>query len=265
MSTIERQKEWDIFISHASEDKEEFVRPLAGTLKELGMSVWYDEFTLKPGDSLSRSIDKGIAASRCGLVVISPKFIQKNWPEYELRGLTMREMSGHSIIVPIWYRVDQKAVEEFSPSLADKIALSASGTSIQNIALKILMQVRPDLYNARPRNELKKLASGESVPELRRQVDLLNRQLEQQRLAYEMQSLAHVHEAGSHVPVYYTKNLAARLAKGDDFDTASRKAAEQTEKEIEESYRGQIKWILLVFGVIGTVLIILTLISHCSR
>jgi len=57
--------------------------PLAGALRQLGVAVWYDEFTLRPGDSLSRSIDKGILGSLCGLVVISPKFIEKNWPEYE--------------------------------------------------------------------------------------------------------------------------------------------------------------------------------------
>src|SRR5580704_6672788 len=127
---MDRAKEWDLFIAHASEDKEVFVRPLAGALRELGMSVWLDEFTLRPGDSISRSIDKGILGSLCGLVVISPKFIEKNWPEYELRGLTTREMSGSCVIIPVWYAVDQSAVETFSPSLAEKLALKASEASV---------------------------------------------------------------------------------------------------------------------------------------
>jgi hypothetical protein len=49
-----------LFISHASEDKEDFVRPLAETLQQLGVKVWYDEFTLKVGDSLRRKIDSGL-------------------------------------------------------------------------------------------------------------------------------------------------------------------------------------------------------------
>jgi hypothetical protein len=63
----------DVFISHAWEDKG-FVRPLAEILRSLGLKVWYDEFTLQIGDSLSRSIDAGLAESRYGLVVISPAF-----------------------------------------------------------------------------------------------------------------------------------------------------------------------------------------------
>lgn len=70
----ERDDYWDLFISHASEDKESFVRPLAHFLRELGLKVWYDEFTLSVGDSLSRSIDNGLARSRYGVVVISPAF-----------------------------------------------------------------------------------------------------------------------------------------------------------------------------------------------
>ena len=50
---------WDVFICHASEDKEGFVKPLAEGLRRLGVAVWYDEFTLEVGDSLSKAIDRG--------------------------------------------------------------------------------------------------------------------------------------------------------------------------------------------------------------
>jgi len=73
--------------SHASEDKEALVQPLATALAAFGVRAWYDEFTLEAGDSLSRSIDRGLADSRFGVVVLSPSFILKPWPEYELRGL----------------------------------------------------------------------------------------------------------------------------------------------------------------------------------
>ena len=51
------EPEYDLFISHASEDKDDFVRPLAETLQGLGLKVWYDEFSMKVGDSLRRKID----------------------------------------------------------------------------------------------------------------------------------------------------------------------------------------------------------------
>ena len=60
----------DLLISHASEDKDEIVRPLANALVEKGVKVWYDEFEMKIGDSLRRKIDKGLANSRFGIVVI---------------------------------------------------------------------------------------------------------------------------------------------------------------------------------------------------
>ena len=68
---------WDAFIGHASEDKDDFVRPLADGLKKRGLSVWFDECELKVGDSLRESIDRGLRRSRFGIVVISPHFFEK--------------------------------------------------------------------------------------------------------------------------------------------------------------------------------------------
>lgn len=62
---------------HASEDKDEVVRPLATALRDKGVKVWYDEFEMKIGDSLRRKIDKGLANSKFGIVVISKSFIKK--------------------------------------------------------------------------------------------------------------------------------------------------------------------------------------------
>ncbi len=87
VGSLSQRKSHDAFISHASEDKEEFVRPLAEALHEAGFSVWYDVFSLKIGDSLRRSIDRGLADSRYGIVVLSSAFFEKNWPQYELDGL----------------------------------------------------------------------------------------------------------------------------------------------------------------------------------
>ena len=81
---LETDREWDVFICHASEDKAAFVRPLADGLKKHGVKVWYDEFALTIGDSLRRSIDYGLTNSRYGVVVISRNFMLKEWPQREL-------------------------------------------------------------------------------------------------------------------------------------------------------------------------------------
>lgn len=116
----------DLFVSHASEDKELFVRPLARALTEAGVDVWYDEFALKIGDSLRRSIDAGLASSRFGLVVLSPHFFKKAWTAYEMDGLVAKSISsGPGVILPIWHYVDREDVERYSLPLADKVALNS--------------------------------------------------------------------------------------------------------------------------------------------
>ena len=72
---------YDAFICHASKDKDDFVHPLAEKLKARGLKVWYDEYSLKIGDSLRQSIDKGLANSRYGIAILSPTFFKKNWPK----------------------------------------------------------------------------------------------------------------------------------------------------------------------------------------
>jgi hypothetical protein len=101
MTTPAPPPQWDAFISHATEDKDNFVRPLAHALSALGAKVWYDELSLKIGDSLSASIDKGLAESRFGIVVLSPAFMSKGWPKRELQGLVACEMDGRSTILPL--------------------------------------------------------------------------------------------------------------------------------------------------------------------
>lgn len=129
--------DYDLFISHASEDKDEFVRPLAETLKNMGIKVWYDEFTLKIGDSLRKSIDLGLVKSRFGIVILSASFCSKNWTQYELDSMVAKEMNGHKMILPIWHKITKDEVINFSPALADKVALNTSINSIQEIADKL--------------------------------------------------------------------------------------------------------------------------------
>ncbi|MCB2141455.1 DUF1883 domain-containing protein [bacterium] len=135
---------YDVFISHASEDKDEIVRSLATALTDRGLKVWYDEFTLRIGDSLRQKIDKGLASSRVGLVVLSPAFISKGWTNYELDGIVTRTVSGVQILLPIWHNITKQEVLDFSPSLADKVARSTATHTVDEIADEIAELLESD-------------------------------------------------------------------------------------------------------------------------
>ena len=131
------QREFDVFISHATEDKKEVVRPLAHSLRERGLTVWYDEFELRIGDSLRRKIDSGIARSRFGLVVLSKPFFNKGWAQYELDGLVTMAVGERQVLLPIWHEISKDEVVSHSPSLADKLALRTADYGIDEIADEI--------------------------------------------------------------------------------------------------------------------------------
>lgn len=130
-------REFDVFISHASEDKDAVVRPLALALRRLGAEVWFDEFELRIGDSLRRKIDAGIARSRFGVVVLSTSFFAKGWAQYELDGLVTRSVTGEQVLLPLWHEVSKDQVIGHSPSLADKVALRTADYTIEEIAQEI--------------------------------------------------------------------------------------------------------------------------------
>jgi hypothetical protein len=120
----DRDMRYDAFVSHASEEKDSVARPLAARLANLGYSVWFDEFELKVGDSLRRQIDRGLAESRFGIVVLSPAFFEKAWTKYELDGLTAVEVDRGSVcILPVWHELAKADVLRFSPALAGKVAV----------------------------------------------------------------------------------------------------------------------------------------------
>jgi hypothetical protein len=113
---------WDVFICHASEDKEAVARPLSEALQKKGLRVWYDEFTIKMGDSLRRTIDRGLSESTYGIVILSKAFFTKDWPQKELDGLDAREKDGKKVILPIWHDLTKEDVEKYSPMLAGRFA-----------------------------------------------------------------------------------------------------------------------------------------------
>ena len=139
-------KQWNAFISHASEDKDSFVRELYRTLTNLGLSIWYDEFTLKVGDSLSKSIDNGLLNSDFGIMIISQSFLNKGWPDYEYRSLLSKEIGNKPVILPVWYNVTRENVSQYSLYLADKFAIQSNDKNINQVALKLLEVLNPNIY-----------------------------------------------------------------------------------------------------------------------
>jgi TIR domain len=125
---------WDVFISHAGEDKAAVARPLSEALTERGVIVWLDDNELRIGDSLRRKIDAGLASSRFGIVVFSRSFFAKGWPQYELDGIVARSVSGEQKLLPIWHEITKAEVMAQSPSLADKIARNTALLTIEEIA-----------------------------------------------------------------------------------------------------------------------------------
>jgi len=130
-------RKYDVFISHASDDKDDIVRPLAIALQKKQLRVWYDEFELRIGDSLRQKIDKGLANSRFGIVVLSKNFIRKGWTNYELDGIVTKAVSGQQVVLPIWHNITKQEVIDYSPSLADKLARNTATYTIEEIADEI--------------------------------------------------------------------------------------------------------------------------------
>jgi len=129
---------WDVFICHASEDKEHVARPLARELEYAGLRVWYDEFILKVGDSLNESISQGLANSKFGVVILSSSFIrQKKWTNYELNSLFALEEIDNKRILPVWHNVGPDQLTKFNPALADRVAVSTS-SGIASVAKAIV-------------------------------------------------------------------------------------------------------------------------------
>jgi hypothetical protein len=152
-SDNKQQKQYDVFISHAFEDKQTVVDPLVHALQLAGLKVWYDSLELHIGDSLRRKIDEGLAGSRFGIVVLSQAFFKKGWTNFELDGLVTRAVTGEQILLPIWHNVSKQEVMQYSSALADKVARSTSMHTVEEIAEEIASVIRRDAIHQRGSDE----------------------------------------------------------------------------------------------------------------
>lgn len=128
---------WDVFISHANEDKEAIAEPLAVELRARGLKVWLDKTELRIGDSLRRKIDYGLAHSTFGVVILSKSFFAKGWPQYELDGIVGMSVNGDQRMLPIWHEISRDEIAKQSPSLVDKIARNTALSTVAEIADEI--------------------------------------------------------------------------------------------------------------------------------
>lgn len=115
----------DVFVSHAREDKDTVARPLVQMLTARGVTVWFDEYELKLGDSLRRKIDQGLRESRHGLVIMSKNFFRKEWPQKELDALFALE-SRERRLLPVWHDLTEQEVKQYAPLISDRLAVSTS-------------------------------------------------------------------------------------------------------------------------------------------
>lgn len=151
---------YDYFISHASEDKDLIARPLAYFLQTAGFNVWYDESTLKVGDSLRASIDGGLAASSHGIAILSKSFFQKSWPQRELAALVSLTTESRRLL-PIWHKVGARDVAQFSPMLAD-VKAATTERGLQWVAEQIVAATAPDRLGTLPLTNVNSVNRGDT-------------------------------------------------------------------------------------------------------
>lgn len=130
------------FISHDSRDKEPFVRELASKLQTMLCTVWYDEFSLVPGQSLRTSIEKGLKTCKKCVLVLSPNFIgNEGWTKAEFDSIFTREiLEKKNVVIPVWHGVTKEQVYEYSPRMLDRVAIS-SNIGVQEVARRVLQGI----------------------------------------------------------------------------------------------------------------------------
>lgn len=132
--TVPSDEAYDVFISHASEDKIPFVDTLVEELLQRDVKVWYDRHVLTWGRSIRQNIDAGLRQSKFAIVVLSEHYIQKYWTQKEFNALFSLGSKLGDFILPIWHNISPERANEFSPMLSDSIALKSSDHTIAEIA-----------------------------------------------------------------------------------------------------------------------------------
>jgi len=156
----------DIFICHAGEDKDEIVRPMTEAFSQSGISCWYDEAEIRWGDSIVQKVNEGLVTSRYVVVVFSPAFVQKNWPQRELNAVLNQEAStGEVKVLPLLVGSEEEKRQILSqfPLLNDKRYLPWDG-DLRNIVNALLSRLGPEGISASAQPKAASPALGLRVP-----------------------------------------------------------------------------------------------------
>jgi hypothetical protein len=136
------------FISHDSRDKDELVRELAQELSRLMCPVWYDEYSLRVGESLRESIERGLKETKNCIIVLSPNFLSnEGWGKAEFDSVFTREiLSKQNVMLPIWHKVTVDQVYEYSRRVAGKVGLNSS-IGVKELARKLSNEIKKPALN----------------------------------------------------------------------------------------------------------------------
>ncbi|MET0464966.1 MAG: toll/interleukin-1 receptor domain-containing protein, partial [Chitinophagaceae bacterium] len=131
------------FISHDSRDKADVAHPIAVTLQSYSCPVWYDEFSLKVGDNLRTTIEKGLKECKKCILILSQHFIGNNgWTKTEFDSIFTRQLLEQTdLILPVWVNVTKKDVYEYSPSLLLNKGIQWDPSKNEDICRQLLRQL----------------------------------------------------------------------------------------------------------------------------
>ena len=126
----------DVFLCHAWDDRSEAAKELHDLLEARGVSVWFSEKDVLLGAPLLREIDRGLARSRIGIVLVTPALLSRLLAE----GISDRELSAllaRDLLVPILHNTTYEKLREVSPLLGSRSGLSTAEDSMADVAAKL--------------------------------------------------------------------------------------------------------------------------------
>lgn len=126
----------DIFLCHAWDDRNGTAKELHDMLEAQGASVWFSEKDVALGSLLLREIDKGLANSRIGIVLVTPAFLKR----VDAEGIAEKELSAllaRDLLIPVVHDTTFEELRETSPLLGSRSGLSTSEESLDDVALKL--------------------------------------------------------------------------------------------------------------------------------
>lgn len=136
---------YDLFLCHAWDDRRETAKDLHDALESIGVTVWFSEKNVVLGTPLMREIDRGLAKSRAGLVLVTPSFVKR----LKAAGVADKELSAllaRDLLVPVVHGITYEELRDESPLLASRTGLDTAEDTMEQIAVKIGELVSTDAF-----------------------------------------------------------------------------------------------------------------------